>query len=159
MTAIASALSALKGMKDITEAMIGLRDAKVLQEKRLEFQGRLIDAQNSILAAQEERTTLVDSVSQLKKQITDFETWEAEKQRYELVQLARRGAAFAYAPKLDAQGTEPFHCLCPTCYQRRVKSFLLFLKPAALGTAEQILECPVCKTIVHTECWPPPKIV
>jgi hypothetical protein len=159
ISAIASALGALKGMKDIAEAMIGLRDAKILQEKRLEFQARIIDAQNGILAAQEERATLLKRVGDLEKQVTDFEAWETEKQRYELRQLARGGAAFAYTPKADTQGAEPFHCICATCYQRGTKSILQFSHIVIAGSAEHILKCPVCQTEVHAERWPPPKIV
>jgi hypothetical protein len=41
MTAIASALSSFKAMKDLAEAMIGLRDAVAFRERQIEFQGKI----------------------------------------------------------------------------------------------------------------------
>jgi hypothetical protein len=54
LTAIAAALSSLKAAKDIAEAMIGLRDTAAFQGKLLEFQSKLIDANNAAFSAQEE---------------------------------------------------------------------------------------------------------
>src|SRR5579872_2907671 len=99
MAAIASAFGALKGMKDIAEAMIGLRDAKILQEKRLEFQTKIIDVQNSILSAQEERASLIDKIRDLEEKIRGFEAWEAQKKRYVLTKLPP--GVFVYALKPD----------------------------------------------------------
>jgi hypothetical protein len=149
MTAIASALSALKGMKDIAEAMIGLRDAKVLQEKRLEFQARIIDAQSGILAAQEERSMLIDRVRDLEKQIAEFETWDTEKQRYELKRVAP--GAFAYSMKPDAGGAEPPHWICTACYQNRKKSLLqeMPMRVPQPGGLVSVWECPACSAKIR----------
>ena len=47
LTAIAHALSALKAAKDIAESMVGLRDAAAFQGKLIEFQSKIIDANNA----------------------------------------------------------------------------------------------------------------
>jgi hypothetical protein len=41
---IAGALASIKTIKDLAESMISLRDATALNEKRIEFQGLIIDA-------------------------------------------------------------------------------------------------------------------
>jgi hypothetical protein len=77
------ALASFKAAKDIAEAMIGLRDAQAFQAKLLEFQSNLIDANNAVFAAQDERTALLVRWSAyviLKGDCTG--SMEAEKQRY-----------------------------------------------------------------------------
>jgi hypothetical protein len=58
MLAIAQALNALRAAKDIAEAMIGLRDTAAFQGKLIEFQSKIIDANNAAFSAQEERGAL-----------------------------------------------------------------------------------------------------
>jgi hypothetical protein len=65
MTAIAHALTALKAAKDIAETMIGLRDTAAFQGKLLEFQSKIIDANNAAFSAQEERSSLLDRIRDL----------------------------------------------------------------------------------------------
>ena len=121
ITALAAALSSLKAAKDIAEAMIGLRDGAAFQAKLLEFQSKLIDANNAAFAAQDERAALLQRIRDLEEKVAGFERWETEKQRYELKDF---GGAFAYALKPEAQGTEPPHNICANCYQDHKKSIL-----------------------------------
>ena len=155
ITAISAALASLKAAKDITQAMIGPRDAAAFQEKRLELQNAVLDAQSSVFAANEERTALIEKVRQLEKELARLEAWEADKQRYEMRSLSRHGAAIVYSLKSDAVDSEPFHCICATCYEQGKKVPLQFSRVAFMGGEEQILACPVCKTEVHTDRWPP----
>jgi hypothetical protein len=122
MTAIAHALTALKAAKDIAETMIGLRDTAAFQGKLLEFQSKIIDANNAAFSAQEERSSLLDRIRDLEKQVADFEAWEAEKQRYELKEVGPR--KFAYVLKPNADRAEPPHWICASCYQKTQKSVL-----------------------------------
>ncbi|MGO9398295.1 MAG: hypothetical protein ACLP19_10695 [Xanthobacteraceae bacterium] len=139
--ALKTAFDIAKGLKDIDDAT--RRNAAV------------IELQEKILAAREAQSTLLDRVGELEAEVASFETWDTEKQRYELKQLIRGGATFAYTLKPDAQPPETFHCICATCYQRRLKSILQFSRNAFVGSSEQILVCPVCKTEVHAVGWPP----
>jgi hypothetical protein len=143
--ALKTAFDIAKGLKDIDDAT--RRNAAV------------IELQEKILAAREAQSTLLDRVGELEEEVAGFETWDAEKQRYELKQLARGGAAFAYALKANAQPAEPFHCICASCYQKRTKSILQYSRHVLIGGAELILACPVCRAEVHSERWPPPIIV
>ena len=76
----------------------------------------------------------------MEKEITDFEAWEAEKQRYELKDVG--AGSIAYALKKDAQGSEPAHYICAACYQHRRKSIL---QPKAVAY-DKTLQCYECKT-------------
>jgi len=122
VTAIAGTVSALKGATDIAKAMVGLRDAKVLQAKVLELNAKILEAQSSAFLANEERSALIRRVRELEEEVTRLKAWGAEKARYELKEL-RRGL-FAYILKEGKEEGEPPHALCAKCYQRGVKSFL-----------------------------------
>jgi hypothetical protein len=106
MLAIAQALNALKAAKDIAETMIGLRDSAAFQGKLIEFQSKIIDANNAAFAAQEERSALLERIYELEKQVADFEAWEREKEKYELKEL--NAGAPAYLPKPGMQDAKTF---------------------------------------------------
>jgi hypothetical protein len=123
ISAIGAALSALTAAKDIGEAMIGLRDEAAFREKLIEFQSKLIDANNGVFAAQDERSALIERIRQLEQKVADFTAWESEKEKYELQNLGDPNyGVFAYASKPGI--AEPAHWICPTCYERRQKSIL-----------------------------------
>jgi hypothetical protein len=122
ISVIASALASLKAMKDIAQAMVGLRDSAAFQEKVIEFQSKILDAQSAISALQEERSVLIERIRTLEEEVTKAKAWDAEKQRYQL-QAVDRGA-FAYVLKPEVQGSEPPHWLCANCYSKGHKSFL-----------------------------------
>lgn len=141
MGAIASVAASFKALKDIAQTMVGLRDAQVFQAKMIEFQDAILDAQNSLFAAHEERSALIEQVRDLEKQMADFKAWEAEKQRYQLIDFG--GGTFAYVLKEEASGSEPPHRICAACYQKEQKSILQFLKRNVHGQEHYV--CPACK--------------
>lgn len=79
LSAIKSAFDIAKGLKDIDDA--SRRNAAV------------IELQEKILAAQQAQTTLIETVRELKARVAELETWEAEKERYELDQIAPDSSA------------------------------------------------------------------
>jgi hypothetical protein len=144
---LSAALGSLKAAKDIAEAMVGLRDAAAFQDKRLEFQSKIIDAQNSVFAANEERASLIETVRQLKEELASLKAWDAEKQKYELKQVPSYHGILAYAPKPETEGTEPSHWLCATCFQNRKTSVL---QPEGRAGA-QVLVCHECGSDFYTQ--------
>jgi hypothetical protein len=108
--AIKTALELVKGLKDIDDA--ARRNAAV------------IELQEKILAAQEAQTALLERISALKKEVADFETWNAEKEQYELKKLG--GGALTYMLKRDARGTKPPHWVCAHCYGERRISIIQY---------------------------------
>ena len=115
---VAEAFAALGGFKallDVAKSLKDMNDASV--------RGRAsVELLEKILAAQEAQAALTGRVRELEEQMTRFERWESEKQRYELQDVG--SGALAYAVKAGAQGTEPAHSICPDCYEQRVKSIL-----------------------------------
>ena len=89
---------------------------------------------------------LAERIRELEEKVAGFETWNAEKQRYELKPF---GHGFAYMLKPEMQGSEPQHQLCPNCYSRGKKSFLAKVPSnqarVALGMGNTFM-CPECKT-------------
>jgi hypothetical protein len=141
MTDIAGGLSALKAIKDLSEAMIGLRDATAFQEKRFELQDKLLAAQTAVFATNQERAALIERVGQLEQEVARLRAWDTEKQRYELKRWGH--GAFAYVLKESEARGEPIHALCAACYDRSIKSRLQANgDPNAYRHA---WDCPTCK--------------
>jgi DNA-directed RNA polymerase subunit RPC12/RpoP len=142
---IAGVLSSFNALKNIIQAAIDLHDAQAFKAKVGEIYGVLLDAQSKMFSVNEERTTLIDRVRTLEEQITDFENWETERQRYELQSIT--SGSFAYVMKAAVQGNEPPHKICAKCYQDRKKS-ILQLDPSS-GPARSLgkpdtYSCPRC---------------
>jgi hypothetical protein len=131
LSAIKTAFDIAKGLKDIDDAT--RRNAAI------------IELQKELLAAQATQSDLVQRIGKLEEEVHRFETWEVEKQRYELNAF---GTGFAYIVKPEARGTEPVHQICANCYARGKKSFLAVVPS---NTARQALgmgtvyRCPECR--------------
>ncbi len=123
--ALKAALDMAKGLKDIDDA--ARRNAAV------------IELQEKILFAQSAQAELVDVVSELKKRVAELETWEADKQRYELTQIAP--GIVCYALKEAIIGSEIPHRLCANCYAAGKKGFL---QAAHYGPSYFKFKCNVC---------------
>jgi hypothetical protein len=147
MGEIASAVSALKGIKDIVESLTGLGSGTAFQEKRIELNGKIIDAQTAIFAVNDERTQLIGRIGALEAEIARMKNWDTDKQRYEPKTLMG-GAAVVYALKPDASGSEKPHWICPTCYENARKSYLQRIADTG-RPRDRIWRCPVCKTEAH----------
>src|SRR5580700_6298786 len=155
ISAISAAISALNGAKDIAQSMISLHDRKAFQAKLLEFQGKLIDANNAALAAQDERTALLQRVGDLEKEIARLKTWVTEKQRYQLTDIG--DGTFAYAIKESMSGGEPPHYICTNCYEQAKKSIL---NSTRLPGGGNLLTCASCSTkLIIRHGYAPPSYV
>jgi hypothetical protein len=117
---IYAGLSAAKSAFDIAKGLKDIHDATIRNSA-------IIELQEKILAAQSEQASLIDHIRNLEKQITDFETWETEKQKYDLKNLGY--ASFAFMLKPNARGTEPPHFVCTNCYNQRRISILQYGPP------------------------------
>lgn len=145
ISAIGAAVASFNAAKNIAQAMIGLRDAAAFQRKMIEFQSAILDAQSAAFSANDERTALIEKIRNLERTVAEIEAWETEKQRYDLKEVTAR--AFAYVLKPQAQGSEPPHWICPSCYQKRQKSILQGQESATFGWSHR---CPSCKLQIDT---------
>lgn len=131
-------LNTAKGLIEIRDAT--LRDQAVFTLQR------------DILAAQAAQMALVQEVGDLKAQIARFEDWDAEKQRYELVDAGNGG--LAYRVKDAMKGSQPDHHICANCYERRTKSIL---HPETWNPGRaHVLSCHTCGTAVYLHGMPFP---
>jgi hypothetical protein len=123
-------LSAFKTVFDILSALKGMDDAA----KR---NAAVYDLWEKVTTVQQRYTAAIEQVETLKAELARFETWEAEKEKYELKPTGTGGLVFMLKPA--ERGTTTPHWLCPNCYEQRKKSY--FTAPAA-----GMFICTTCKT-------------
>jgi hypothetical protein len=132
-------LSAFKAMFDIAKGLKDINDATVRN-------GAVIELQEKILAARESQSAALERIGELEKKVASFETWEAEKKRYELKDLGWN--AFAYMLKPNTRSTEPPHWICTHCYgDRRVEIIQQMFNPKT-GHGRGYF-CPHCHNEIH----------
>lgn len=121
---LAAALASLKAAKDVAEAMLSVSETTDLQSRMIEFQSKIIDANNAANEAQYERAALYERIGTLEQEVADLDTWNTEKQNYQLKDVTSGRGGFAYVLKEDADTRDPPHSLCANCFQRGEKSIL-----------------------------------
>ena len=132
---ILAGLGAFKPMLDLAKGLKDVNDAATRNTVAIELQEK-------ILAAHAEQSALIERVGELEAQVAEFETWDAEKQRYELTDFG--SGTFAYVLKPSMSGSEPSHRICEACYQKGHKSILQFRH--RIPTGQDKYACPACKT-------------
>jgi Zn finger protein HypA/HybF involved in hydrogenase expression len=125
--ALKSALDIAKELKEIDD--VTRRNAAV------------IELQEKILSAQSAQASLVERVRELEKELTRLETWDTEKQRYQLTDVG--DGTFAYALQQSVSGSEPLHYICANCYEQSKKSILHHMQ---MGGGGHLLTCPSCSS-------------
>lgn len=134
MVDVFSGISAFNGMLGAAKA---LRD----MDNRVSRNEAVIELQGQIFAAQENYATLTAKVGDLEKKLAAFETWESDKQRYELKEHGHN-RVLAYALKEGVEPPEHPHSACPDCYEQR-KRTILQTETYALGRAKALV-CQTC---------------
>lgn len=122
-----SGLGALKTALDMTKALKDISDATIRNSA-------VIDLQAKILSAREAQTELLNRIVELEKQVAAFETWETEKQNYQLVTIS--SDVVAYARKPDTLNAMAPHFLCTNCYEERKKRILQRVDSAHVACAD-----------------------
>ena len=77
VTEAIAGLGAIKTAFDMAKALESIHES-VARDRAV------IDLQKEILAAQQAQFAMVERVRDLEKQVTSFENWDAEKQRYQM---------------------------------------------------------------------------
>jgi hypothetical protein len=128
---------------NMAKASMDVRDATMVDGEVFKLQRAIIDTQQSVFSANEERATLIEKVSDLEKEVSRLTEWNIEKDKYELVKVDHIGV-YAYSRKSTGDDTEPHHFICTNCYQKGQKSILQATARTAM--ARRIHICPICKT-------------
>jgi hypothetical protein len=116
MVDVFAGVAGFKAMFDTAKNLIGMNEAVARNTA-------VIGLQEQILSARESYSALLEEKRELEEKVTSFETWESEKQRYELKEHGER-LVLAYALKKGVEPPEHPHSICPDCYQKRKKSLL-----------------------------------
>lgn len=142
------AYSGVKAASDITQSMLALKTDAAVTTKVVELNGVLMGLQSQLYAAQMERAALSGRIAELEAKVASYETWEQEKQRYQLHQFAEGG--FAYALTQEMRGSEPTHYICSRCYEDGIKSILQRGNDGWF----RALVCHRCSSVVRTDLPP-----
>lgn len=140
-------MGSLKTAGEITQAMIGLRDATMIQTKVIELNGIIISAQSSALASNLSQMELLERVRTLEAELASMKEWDSSKDKYQLTKVALGAYAMMREPRADS--AEPAHWLCVPCYEKRQKSVLQY-QGRTSNNAESIWTCPACKNKIQT---------
>jgi hypothetical protein len=99
-------ISAFSNMLNIAKSLKDMNDAVVRNSAVAELWEQIVTAQTRYAEA-------VEEVHKLKAQLATFETWEAQKKRYQMKDYG--GGTIAYELKPSEAGDEPIHRICPNC--------------------------------------------
>jgi hypothetical protein len=135
--ALKIAFDIAKGLKDIDDA--ARRNAAV------------IELQEKILAAQQSQSGLVETVSDLEKEVARLKDWETDKSRYQLAELRPGLVALAIKPAM--QNGEPFHHICADCAAGGKK---VYLQKHIAGPYYDEYRCGGCKSTIGVDKGRPP---
>jgi hypothetical protein len=135
--------SPLKSASETVQGLVQVRDQIKLGDTVIKLQGQILAAQQGASAAQTRETEMTEEIRALKTRVAELETWEAEKQRYQLERLPPGVYVYALQPAM-ANG-EPLHSICQTCYQRGKKSILHSGEP---GNGIHHLTCYECEKVL-----------
>lgn len=108
-----AALSSLQTALSVGKAMLDINDTVKAQDKLIEFNGAIISAQQLIISAQQEQTTLLAEVEALKKKNSELVQWQDDKNIYNRTEVGH--GVFAYTKKGytgDLMNTHKYCCNC-----------------------------------------------
>ncbi len=117
-----AAAKSLQSVAQAAKALIEQRDESKIHAKVTELNSAIVEAHSQLLTAQTAALAQLGRVKELEQRITRLETWERERQRYELTRLNPGVLVYSLRPGM-ANG-EPRHDICARCYEDGIKSIL-----------------------------------
>jgi len=134
---IAMAYSALTAAFQLAKGLKDVHDQVEINEIVIELQGRIMEAQEAVRDGK-------DRLSALESELTALKDWKQEAERYRLVEFG--SGRFCYEVRAEKQDDEPFHRICPSCFNKNQKAILQFRHRATVG---EVYFCPNCSTEFH----------
>jgi hypothetical protein len=141
---IPTALASIKVASELAALVLARRTDAAVKEKAIELQSSIISLQNELLSLQTGYQNALTEKEHLKQELMHMKNWEAEAQKYHLVNFGT--GTFAWAIKEDQRGTQPPHHLCAHCYDRREKSIL---QRGGFGEQGWVYHCSSCSTRIY----------
>jgi len=128
---IATGYSALKTAYEIAKGLKDIHD-------RVQLNDAIIDLQERILAAQEAAASARDRLRELQETVAAYENWATIEARYQLKDFGNH--TFAY--ELKSIDDEPYHLVCPSCFQERRRQILQYVSQS---NNQRHYRCGSCK--------------
>ncbi|WP_153013323.1 hypothetical protein [Aquitalea pelogenes] len=139
---ITGAYSGLTAAKDITKALIEIKEAAAVSGKALELNAVILDVQDKLFNARNEREDLQRQIKELESKLASVESWEETKSRYQLVSI--HDGCHVYienGQEPDLHSPPPYYC--PTCFLNRN---LVILQSPIRTMNRRTYKCAVCGT-------------
>ena len=149
--AVSKTVSTLQSAYSLAKGIADLNEAHAIKVQIGELQAQILSAQESALRSQEREAALARQVDELEQRIAQLETWNAEKQRYQLTDFGEE--TFAYLLKPDMSEGEPTHRLCANCFEKRQKSILQY---AHEDRGQDVYHCLNCDNMFNFGVKSPP---
>lgn len=153
---LAGLVSSFTTLNAITKATIGLRDAVKLNDKIVEFQQAMIEANGHVLSVQQEYFSMTAEVQKLKDENVRLKNWATEKEKYVLRQIG--DGVFAYVEKQFMGDFESAQKFCSNCFDQEIKSLLQGEKiKVGRRVATNCHRCGARDEFDYWMTYPPPK--
>jgi hypothetical protein len=146
MTDFLKAIGFVRDISNTAKSFVNAREEFKINEVAIQLQGIALDLQSEMMVIQADYQNILRSCEDLKKQLEQYENWEKEKARYELIHSGN--ATFVYALKSEHHASEQIHWLCANCYNQNEKTIL------QRGPDGLRMRCPKCKMEIHPGEWP-----
>ncbi len=141
-----AALAAYNHASNIIKSLFELKTSTAIIEQLNVLNKELFAIHSSNLELQQQLSAAHTEIANLKKEITSFEAWDNQKNRYKL--YSPWNGAIVYAITEANSGGEPPHWLCTKCFDERKRAFLNFRK-AKDGYEEYFCHCGYVVTSKH----------
>ncbi len=90
---ISAGLSSLKAAKDIVQGLNAAKTEAAIVGVKIELQGHILEAQQSLFAAQEAQLSDTRRIAELELMIVRLKDWTAEQERYRLTDTGQGALA------------------------------------------------------------------
>ena len=114
------AAQSVQALSTLLSAANGLANYNEIVSAVSEVNTKLMQANAVALSSQEKQSSLAAKVYELEQEVVSLKNWEAEKQKYELKEIAR--GVFARTEKGVMGTLQSSHKFCATCFEKHIKS-------------------------------------
>lgn len=147
LSEITAAISTSKAALELIKSAKDAKGQFQLHEIAIPLQQHIIDLQLRVTEVQNRYDELADKNRELKGVLAEHAQWDALAAKYEHT-VAETGKHL-YALKSEYTKSEPFHWICPRCYEEKKRSIL---QPRDLN--QTCFECHPCGFIADVKKVP-----
>jgi len=156
LSEITTALSSLKVMTDIVKGLNSIKLETAVKEKSTELLNIIIALQQTIFSLQAEFEKVLNSKSEIEKELMHLKDWAQTKEKYILKEVAPDVLAYVHKKQKDSASEK--HWLCANCIDNFQKESIYQISKRG-NIPSHIYYCPQCKNeiLVKNSSYQPPK--